>query len=105
MGVQAYADALLVIPKTLAANGGFDVQDAVVALQDEYADGNVVGLDLQSGEPFDPTVEGVWDNYRVKRQMLHSRFCAPHFSSSHSIRLVDFDSKSQTPFPFAYVMP
>ncbi|KAI0256092.1 T-complex protein 1 zeta subunit [Lactifluus subvellereus] len=72
MGVQAYADALLVIPKTLAANGGFDVQDALVALQDEHAEGNIVGLDLQSGEPFDPTVEGVWDNYRVKRQMLHS---------------------------------
>ena len=33
MGVQAFADALLVIPKTLAHNGGFDVQDAVVALQ------------------------------------------------------------------------
>ncbi|KAI0036882.1 T-complex protein 1 zeta subunit [Vararia minispora EC-137] len=72
MGVQAYADALLVIPKTLAQNGGFDVQDAVVALQDETAEGNVVGLDLQSGEPFDPTVDGIWDNYRVKRQMLHS---------------------------------
>ncbi|KAI9459082.1 T-complex protein 1 zeta subunit [Russula earlei] len=72
MGVQAFADSLLVIPKTLAVNGGFDVQDTLVALQDEHADGNVVGLDLQSGEPFDPTVEGVWDNYRVKRQMLHS---------------------------------
>jgi T-complex protein 1 subunit zeta len=33
LGVQAFADALLVIPKTLAANGGFDVQDVVVALQ------------------------------------------------------------------------
>lgn len=92
MGVQAFAEALLIIPKTLAANGGFDVQDAVVQLQvrldpfyvvgpiliphiagqDEHADGLVVGLDLQSGEPFDPTVEGIWDNYRVKRQMLHS---------------------------------
>ncbi|KAH6913959.1 chaperonin-containing T-complex zeta subunit Cct6 [Coprinopsis sp. MPI-PUGE-AT-0042] len=72
MGVQAFADAMLVIPKTLAANGGFDVQDAIVALQDEQSEGNVVGLDLQSGEPFDPTVEGIWDNYRVKRQMLHS---------------------------------
>lgn len=91
MGVQAYADALLIIPKTLAKNGGFDVQDVVVALQvgglsssssvpgdehavlqDEQAEGNIVGLDLQSGEPFDPTVEGIWDNYRVKRQMLHS---------------------------------
>ncbi|EKM54582.1 uncharacterized protein PHACADRAFT_258536 [Phanerochaete carnosa HHB-10118-sp] len=72
MGVQAFADALLVIPKMLAANGGFDVQDALVQLQEEQADGNIVGLDLQSGEPFDPTIEGVWDNYRVKRQMLHS---------------------------------
>ncbi|KDR75793.1 hypothetical protein GALMADRAFT_248498 [Galerina marginata CBS 339.88] len=72
MGVQAFADALLIIPKTLAQNGGFDVQDVVVALQDEQAEGNTVGIDLQSGEPFDPTVEGIWDNYRVKRQMLHS---------------------------------
>jgi len=72
LGVQAYADALLIIPKTLAANGGFDVQDAIVTLQDEQAEGNVVGINLQSGEPFDPSTEGVWDNYRVKRQMLHS---------------------------------
>ncbi|KAL1743502.1 chaperonin Cpn60/TCP-1 family [Schizophyllum fasciatum] len=72
MGVQAFADALLVIPKTLAQNGGYDVQDAIVALQDEQAEGNTVGLSLESGEPFDPTVEGIWDNYRVKRQMLHS---------------------------------
>ncbi|KAI0644748.1 chaperonin-containing T-complex zeta subunit Cct6 [Trametes meyenii] len=72
MGVQAFAEALLIIPKTLAANGGFDVQDVVVALQDEQSEGNAVGLDLESGEPFDPTVQGVWDNYRVKRQMLHS---------------------------------
>lgn len=33
LGVQAYADAMLIIPKTLAANGGFDVQDSIVALQ------------------------------------------------------------------------
>ncbi|PIL34261.1 hypothetical protein GSI_03972 [Ganoderma sinense ZZ0214-1] len=72
MGVQAFAEALLIIPKTLAANGGYDVQDVTVALQDEAMDGNVVGIDLDSGEPFDPTVQGVWDNYRVKRQMLHS---------------------------------
>lgn len=33
LGIQAYADALLIIPKTLAANGGFDVQDAIVSVQ------------------------------------------------------------------------
>ena len=72
MGVQAYADALLIIPKTLAQNGGFDVQDVVLSSQEDSSAGNIVGIDLKSGEPFDPTVEGVWDNYRVKRQMLHS---------------------------------
>ena len=85
MGVQAYADALLIIPKTLAQNGGFDVQDAVVALQDEAAEGNVVGLDLQSGEPIDPTVAGIWDNYRVKRQMLHSWYVT---TLSHYIPII-----------------
>lgn len=33
MGVQAFADALLIIPKVLARNGGFDSQDVIVALQ------------------------------------------------------------------------
>ncbi|CEH13949.1 t-complex protein zeta subunit (tcp-1-zeta) [Ceraceosorus bombacis] len=74
LGVQAFADALLVIPKTLAANGGFDVQDAIVALQDEHSasPGSVVGLDLTTGEPTDVVTQGIWDNYRVIRHMLHS---------------------------------
>ncbi|GAA5842077.1 hypothetical protein JCM11251_002006 [Rhodosporidiobolus azoricus] len=72
LGVQAFADALLIVPKTLAVNAGLDVQDAVVALQDEAADGHVVGLDLATGEPLDPVTEGIWDNYRVKRHMIHS---------------------------------
>ncbi|EJD42694.1 T-complex protein 1 zeta subunit [Auricularia subglabra TFB-10046 SS5] len=75
LGVQAFADAVLVIPKTLAANAGLDVQDTVLKLQEELSEGEGkthVGLDLQSGEPCDPTVEGVWDNFRVKQQMLHS---------------------------------
>jgi T-complex protein 1 subunit zeta len=33
MGVQAYAEALLCIPKILASNAGFDPQDVVVALE------------------------------------------------------------------------
>ncbi|GAO52079.1 hypothetical protein G7K_6165-t1 [Saitoella complicata NRRL Y-17804] len=71
-GVQAFADALLVIPKTLAANAGFDIQDAVVALQDEAQDGHIVGLDLRTGEPMDPVVEGVWDSLRSTKYMMIS---------------------------------
>merc|ERR1712093_897734 len=72
LGIQAFADALLVIPKTLAQNGGYDVQDVIAALQDEQAEGGLVGLDLRTGEPMDPVTEGVYDNYRVKRHLLHS---------------------------------
>lgn len=88
MGVQAFADAMLIIPKVLAQNAGFDVQDVIVALQvrkkkkmciirltyfkDEHSDGHVVGVDLKTGETMDPKLEGVWDNYRVHRHMLHS---------------------------------
>lgn len=87
-GVSAFADALLVIPKTLAANSGHDIQDsckcrwwqdrmyadywAVAALQDEHAEGNVVGLNLSTGEAMDPTQEGVFDSFRVLRNCIAS---------------------------------
>ncbi|GKZ23140.1 T-complex protein 1 subunit zeta [Aspergillus brasiliensis] len=71
-GVQAFADALLVIPKTLAANSGHDVQDSLAALQDEQSNGNTVGLDLTTGEPMDPIQEGVFDSFRVLRNCVAS---------------------------------
>ncbi|KDO23920.1 T-complex protein 1 subunit zeta [Saprolegnia parasitica CBS 223.65] len=72
LGVQAFADALLVIPKVLAENSGLDVQDALLACLEEHkASGKAVGLDLFSGEPMLPLQEGVLDNYRVKRQFIH----------------------------------
>ncbi|KAF2219992.1 T-complex protein 1 subunit zeta [Elsinoe ampelina] len=71
-GVTAFADALLIIPKTLAANSGHDIQDSIAALQDEAAEGNVVGLNLTTGEPMDPQLEGVYDSYRVLRSYVSS---------------------------------
>ncbi|KAH6562044.1 hypothetical protein BASA60_011255 [Batrachochytrium salamandrivorans] len=72
MGVQTFAEAMLIIPKVLAQNGGFDSQDVIVSLQEEYAQGHAVGVDLTTGETLDPVAEGIWDNYRVHRQMLNS---------------------------------
>lgn len=72
LGVQAFADALLVIPKVLAENSGLDVQDTLIAVQEEHANsGEAVGIDLYTGEPMLPGQEGIWDNYRVKRQFIH----------------------------------
>lgn len=72
LGIQAFADAMLVIPKSLAINAGLDAQDMTVMLLEEYSNGNVVGLDLSSGDVLDPKLEGIWDNYRVIRHLLNS---------------------------------
>jgi len=73
LGVQAYADALLIIPKTLAENAGYDAQESLMKLQESHQSGSsAIGFDIHSGEPVDPASTGIWDNYRVKRQMVDS---------------------------------
>jgi len=73
LGVQAFADALLVIPKVLAQNSGYDPMETLVKLQTEYKEsGQLVGVDLNTGEPMVAADAGVWDNYSVKKQLLHS---------------------------------
>ena len=44
----------------------------MAALQDEHAEGNVVGLNLSTGDPMDPTQEGVYDSFRVIRNSIAS---------------------------------
>ncbi|GBP41569.1 T-complex protein 1 subunit zeta [Eumeta japonica] len=73
LGIQAYAEALLVIPKTLAVNSGYDAQDTIVKLQEEARlNPDPIGFDLSSGEPMKPTDLGIIDNYIVKRQIINS---------------------------------
>lgn len=71
-GVAAFAEAMLIIPKTLAANSGHDIQDSLAAVQDAHAEGHVAGLDLVSGEEMDPVQEGVYDSFRVLRNSIAS---------------------------------
>ncbi|XP_071452313.1 T-complex protein 1 subunit zeta [Hetaerina americana] len=73
LGIQAYAEALLVIPKTLASNSGFDCQDTIVKLSEEsHSSGALVGLDVTTGEAIIPADVGIFDNYIVKRQIINS---------------------------------
>ena len=47
MGIAAFADSCLIIPRVLAENSGYDAQDAIIKLQDEYrTQGIPVGLNL-----------------------------------------------------------
>ena len=44
----------------------------MAGLQDEQAEGNIVGLNLTTGEPMDPIQEGVYDSFRVLRNCIAS---------------------------------
>lgn len=72
LGVQAFGDALLIIPKVLAENSGLDVQDTILSLQEEHVASGYqpVGLDLYTGDPILPAELGIWDCHRVKRQFI-----------------------------------
>ena len=60
LGVQAFADALLIIPKSLAQNSGYDRQEVTVKLQAEYSKSKVgVGIDLNTGDPMNPATAGM----------------------------------------------
>jgi len=72
IGVKCFAEALLIIPKTLAVNSGLDPLDSILKLQQGYKGGNLVGLDLTSGDCLDPIQSGIFDNFKVKEQILES---------------------------------
>ncbi|MCD9639768.1 T-complex protein 1 subunit zeta [Datura stramonium] len=59
----------LLYQRRLAENSGLDTQDVIIGRHDK---GNVVGLNQHTGEPVDPQMEGIFDNYSVKRQIINS---------------------------------
>eukprot|EP01084_Bolivina_argentea_P006759 12792_1 len=71
LGIQAFADALLAIPRTLVQNAGHDQQDVLIKLLQETEKGSKVGVGLTTGELLDPKQAGIFDNYCVKKQFLH----------------------------------
>lgn len=71
LGVEIFGKALLSVPKTLLENSGLDVQDKLLKVVSEReSKGKAVGVSIETGDPIDPTIEGIWDNYIVKKQML-----------------------------------
>merc|ERR1711972_494351 len=71
LGVEIFSKALLVIPKTLIENSGLDVQDKLLQLiSARESKQSAIGVSVATGDPIDPAMEGIWDNYIVKKQML-----------------------------------
>jgi T-complex protein 1 subunit zeta len=72
LGIEAFAQSMLIVPKTLAENSGLDIQDSIIKIEEEQERSDLaVGIDLNSGETFLPASEGIWDSYTVKKQTLN----------------------------------
>jgi chaperonin GroEL (HSP60 family) len=73
LAIQAFADAVEVIPRSLAENAGLDPIDMLVALRSAHEGGNkFAGLDLDKGEPVDMIKAGVIEPLRMKTQAISS---------------------------------
>ena len=73
LAVEAFADAIDVIPRTLAENAGLDPIDSLVDLRSKHDGGaTTAGLDAYTGEVVDMEEDGVVEPLRVKTQAIES---------------------------------
>ena len=73
LAVEAFADALEVIPRTLAENAGLDPIDSLVDLRSRHDGGEFgAGLDAYTGDVIDMEADGVVEPLRVKTQAIES---------------------------------
>ena len=74
LAIEAFADSVEVIPKTLAENAGLDPIDIMVNLRSshEKTDGHLMGVDVFTGKVIDTYEKGVIEPLSVKEQAVKS---------------------------------
>ncbi|MCD6403374.1 MAG: TCP-1/cpn60 chaperonin family protein [Candidatus Aenigmarchaeota archaeon] len=73
LAVNAFADALEIIPRSLAENAGLDPIDIIVELRATHEKGKVnYGVDLDEGKVVDMVKKGVIEPLKVKTQAIKS---------------------------------
>jgi len=73
LAIKAFADALEIIPRTLAENAGIDPIDILVKLRSTHErDGKNTGFDVFDGESKDMMKKGVVEPLRIKSQAVKS---------------------------------
>ena len=72
LAVSAFAEALEVIPKTLAENAGLDSIDSLVDLRSAQEQSTSMGLNVFNGDVVDMKTAGVIEPKRVKKQAIQS---------------------------------
>merc|ERR1719478_154951 len=72
LGIEVFAEALMVVPKALAENSGHDAQEVIIKMRDalEANPDAHVGFDINTGDVLDPEASGILDTYLAKRHMI-----------------------------------
>jgi len=73
LAVQAFAEAMEIIPRTLAENAGLDPIDCLTQLRSAHEQHQIwAGIDVFSGKTMDAWKEGVIEPLKIKTQALRS---------------------------------
>ncbi|MEA4957523.1 60 kDa chaperonin [bioreactor metagenome] len=72
LSINAFAEAIEIVPTTLAENAGLDTIDILADLRAAHEQSPFMGLDVFEGEVTDMKVAGVVEPQRVKRQAIQS---------------------------------
>jgi len=72
LGIEAFANALLAIPKAISDNAGQDTQQAIInCVKKSRENKTLMGIDVTNGEALNPILHGIFDNYCVKKAFLN----------------------------------
>ncbi|MFX1536373.1 MAG: thermosome subunit beta [Promethearchaeota archaeon] len=72
LAVEAFADSLDLVPKTLAENAGMDAIDILAQLKEAHSKGKLYGLNLLDDNITDTFKAGVIEPLRIKEQAVRS---------------------------------
>lgn len=95
LAVNAFAEALEIVPKTLAENAGLDSIDSLVDLRASHEKSAYMGLNVFTGEINDMRETGVIEPKRVKKQAMQSASEAAEMI----LRIDDVIASASTPAP------
>jgi len=95
LAVTKFAEALEIVPKTLAENAGFDAIDKAIELKNKHEKNKNAGLNAYTGEIEDMLTLGVVEPLRVKIQAILSATDA----ACLILRIDDVLASTKTPPP------
>ncbi len=73
LAIEKFAEAIEIVPRTLAENAGLDSIGILISLKKEHADGKKnMGVDVVKGKPIDMVELGVIEPIRVGKQAIDS---------------------------------